>query len=178
VLTQRGNSPIRLSAMVYVECGCCHHSISTGFARYATSHNDGRILTTSMYRIDLWVGYSLRNRLRTGHRSILARSCKCRLCLLKASADMFQTLSEVLNAVVAASAFDSESPTLVDDVAILTPPAEGSAGARQSIRTSLKYAGYRSLGSLAKNALFADLIDALVWPLSALDRGRPERFKD
>jgi hypothetical protein len=84
-----------------------------------------------------------------------------------------QTLSEVLNAVVAASAFDSES-LLCDDVAILTLPPEGPDGARQSIRTGLKNAGYRSLGSLAKNALFADLIDVLVWPLSALDRGRRE----
>lgn len=59
---------------------------------------------------------------------------------------------------------------------ILTPPAEGSEGAKQSIRTSLKNAGYRSLGSLAKNALFADLIDALIWPLSALDRGELEQL--
>lgn len=97
---------------------------------------------------------------------------------MQTSADAIQTLSEILNAVVVASAFDSKSLALGDQAAVPTLASESSEGARKSTRTSLKNAGYRSLGSLAKNALFADLIDALVWPLSALDRGTPERFKD
>ena len=162
---------------MYIECCCCHHPISTGIPRYETFHGRRRSLTISMHRIDLWVGHSLWDHLRTGHRSILACSCKCRLCLLKTSANISQTLSEVLNAVVVASAFTSESLTLGIAVTVLTPASEGSVGARQSIKTSLKNAGYRSLGSLAKNALFTDLVDALVWPLSALDRSKPERSK-
>jgi hypothetical protein len=39
---------------------------------------------------------------------------------------------------------------------------------------SLTSAGYSSLGSLARNALLSDLVEALCWPLeSVIDRGRP-----
>lgn len=54
---------------------------------------------------------------------------------------------------------------------MFTHESDGLAGDRQSTGGTLKNACYRSLGSLAKNALFTDLVDMLVWPLTALDRG-------
>jgi hypothetical protein len=38
------------------------------------------------------------------------------------------------------------------------------------ISESLKCAGYRSLGSLARNAFFSDTVEVLVWPLEVLDK--------
>jgi hypothetical protein len=39
---------------------------------------------------------------------------------------------------------------------------------------SLTSAGFSSLGSLARNALLSDLVEALCWPLeSVIDRGKP-----
>jgi hypothetical protein len=38
------------------------------------------------------------------------------------------------------------------------------------IGESLKCAGYQSLGSLARNAVFSDTVEVLVWPLEVLDK--------
>ena len=37
----------------------------------------------------------------------------------------------------------------------------------RSLTTSLKGAGYCSLGSLARNAIFSDILESLCWPLEA-----------
>ena len=43
----------------------------------------------------------------------------------------------------------------------------------RSLTTSLKGAGYCSLGSLARNAIFSDILESLCWPLEAgLDKSR------
>ena len=39
-----------------------------------------------------------------------------------------------------------------------------------SLSESLKCAGYRSLGSLARNAFFSNTVEFLVWPLEILDK--------
>jgi hypothetical protein len=51
----------------------------------------------------------------------------------------------------------------------------GSGQGGRSLTTSLKGAGYRSLGSLARNALLSNFIEILCWPLEGvLDRSEPQ----
>jgi hypothetical protein len=47
-----------------------------------------------------------------------------------------------------------------------------------SISESLKCAGYRSFGSLARNAFFSDSVEVLVLPLEVLDKSESHVVSD
>jgi len=82
-------------------------------------------------------------------------------------------MSEVLNATLASAVFASEYLRAYISLAPCLLETEGSGQGGRSLTTSLKGAGYRSLGSLARNALFSNILESLCWPLEAvLDKGR------
>jgi len=47
-----------------------------------------------------------------------------------------------------------------------------------SISESLKCAGHRSLGSLARNACFSNTVEVLVWPVEVLDKSECQVVSD
>lgn len=82
-------------------------------------------------------------------------------------------MSEVLNATLASAVFASEYLRAYITLELCLLETEGSGQGGRSLTTSLKGAGYRSLGSLARNALFSNILESLCWPLEAvIDRSK------